>query len=42
MHPSTNRDLRPRRAGTALALLAVLLATTPAMAVQTWRDKRLF
>ena len=42
MHPSTNRALRPRRAGTALALLAMLLATTPAMAAQTLRDKRLF
>ena len=43
MHPSTNRDLRPRRAGIALVLLTVLLgALTPAMAAQTWRDKRLF
>lgn len=42
MHPSTARDLRPRRARTALALLVVLLASTPAIAAQTFRDKRIF
>lgn len=44
MHRSTTRDLRSRRAGTALALLVTLLASapTPATASQTFRDKRLF
>lgn len=44
MHPRTARDLRPRRAGTALALLVTLLAVTPTpvRASQTFREKRLF